>query len=524
MTSALLIALLMTAPVLSDPDSPDPALRSTPEATVAQGRVRGVAGEGVAAFQNLPYAAPPTGALRWRAPQPAAPWDGVRSADRPGAICVQPPSNGDPGVGPLPMSEDCLTLNVWRPTLDAAEPLPVMVWVHGGGFNNGSGTAALYDGAALARRGVVVVTVNYRLGRLGFFDHPALAAERAETEAAGNYGLMDLIAALEWVRDNIGAFGGDAGNVTVFGNSAGGAAVTRLMIAPPARGLFHRAVVQSGLGREQAPLLNRTDADGRPSTQARGAAFVDRLELVQPVTAEALRAVPAEVFLRPAPHFYGGDLTLIDGRIITEQVEAAFASGRQAPVPMIIGTNSKEFWWIRTTDPSAYGAVDDTLDAAERATLKAAYGGEAGFEADIVSDMIFNEPARHLARLHAAAGHAAYLYRFSVASAAMPEPHGGATHASERPYVFDNLQASSWPTEAMDQRAADVIAGAWTAFARSGDPTPDGAGWVWPAIRFDADDLADFTNDGPVIAPPPHGERLDLIEAHFARLRPSTAR
>lgn len=518
MTFALLFALVMTVSASNHPD-----LRPAPEAVVAQGRVRGVAGEGVAAFQGLPYAAPPVGELRWRPPQAAVSWEGVRAADLPGAICIQPPANGDPGVGPLPMSEDCLTLNVWRST-EAVEPLPVMVWVHGGGFNNGSGTAALYDGAALARRGAVVVTVNYRLGRLGFFDHPVLAAERAEGEAAGNYGLMDLIAALEWVRDNIGAFGGDAGNVTVFGNSAGGAAVTRLMIAPPARGLFHRAIVQSGLGREQAPLLDRTDADGRPSAQARGAAFIDRLGLEGPVTAETLRAIPAETFLRPAPSFYGGDLTLIDGRIVTEQVEAAFAAGRQAPVPIIIGTNSKEFWWIRTTDPSAYGSVDDTLSEGERARLRSAYGGEAGFEADIVSDMIFNEPARHLARLHAAAGNAAYLYRFSVSSAAMPEPHGGATHASERPYVFDNLAASSWPTEAMDRRAAEVIAGAWTAFARDGDPTPGDAGWAWPAIREDDQRLVNFTNDGPVVEPPSHGERLDLIEAHFARLRPETAR
>jgi len=242
-----LASILAAAVLMTNPASPsDPS----PRATVEQGRLLGRQADGVASFKAIPYAAPPVGPLRWRAPQPAAAWQGERDAGQVGAICIQPPSEGDPGVGPLPMSEDCLTLNVWTPAERGEEPLPVMVWIHGGGLNNGSGTAALYDGANLAKRGVVVVTLNYRLGRLGFFGHPALTAEAGGEEIVGNYGMADVVAALEWVRDNVAAFGGDPGKVTVFGESAGGVMVTRLMISGPARGLFHRAIVQSGLGRD----------------------------------------------------------------------------------------------------------------------------------------------------------------------------------------------------------------------------------------------------------------------------------
>lgn len=484
------------------------------EARVAQGPVTGVATQGVVAFRGLPYAAPPVGPLRWRPPQPPQAWTEPRDASSYGAICVQPPANGDNGVGPLPMSEDCLTLNVWTPAAREA-PLPVMVWIHGGGLNNGSGTAALYDGTRLARRGVVVVTLNYRLGRLGFFDHPALAAERGPGEPAANWGMMDVVAALRWVQDNAAAFGGDPGNVTVFGESAGGALVTRLMISPEARGLFHRAVVQSGLGREEGTPVDAPRRDGGLSMQARGEAFAADLGAT---TADALRAVPAEAFLRPAPSFYGGDVLVRDGVYVAEDVEAAFAAGREAAVPFIIGTNSAEFWWIKPSELSPYGAIDDAMTAAERAAFLRAYGGQEGYDAQVVSDLVFNEPARRLARLHARNGHPTWLYRFDVVSAAMPEPHAGATHASERQYVFDNLEASPWPTAQMDQRQADQMAGYWTTFASTGDPN-GGMRQAWPEFRAEPDRLLEFTNDGPVAKDVPFRERLDLIEAYYDRVR-----
>lgn len=505
------LVFFLAAALIMTPSEAGPA---NPRAAVEQGVLIGRTDEDVTSFKGVPYAAPPVGPLRWRPPRRAGPWSQPRDAGQVGAICIQPPSGGDPGVGPPPMSEDCLTLNVWAPA-ERGEALPVMVWIHGGGFNNGSGTAALYDGTNLAKRGVVVVTVNYRLGRLGFFDHPALAAERAQGEPGGNYGMMDIVAALEWVRDNAAAFGGDAGNVTVFGESAGGAAVTRLMISPAARGLFHRAVVQSGLGRDSGAPLEAPSAIGGPSLQDRGAVFA---RTAGAATAAELRALPAEALLRPAPNFYGGDNLVIDGQLVTEDVEAAFAGGREAPVPLIIGTNSAEFWWIRPSEISPYGAIDDALTSRERVDLYAAYGGEDGYRAHVVSDLAFNEPARHLARLHARNGHPTYLYRFDVVPDSNPEPSGGATHASERPYVFDNLHTVGRPMGERDDRAAKAMAEYWTRFAAAGDP--NGAGRPpWPEFGAERDRLLEFTNDGPEAKPIPFAERLDLIEAYYARVR-----
>ena len=509
LASILAAAVLMTSPA-SPSDSP-------PRATVEQGRLIGRLADGVAGFKAIPYAAPPVGPLRWRTPRRAEPWSGERDAGQVGAICIQPPSNGDPGVGPLPMSEDCLTLNVWTPEARGDAPLPVMVWIHGGGLNNGSGTAALYDGTRLAKRGVVVVTVNYRLGRLGFFDHPALAAERPPGEAAGNYGLMDIVLALSWVRETAAAFGGDADNVTVFGESAGGTMVTRLMISPQARGLFHRAVVQSGLGRDGGTPLARARRDGGASMQDRGQAFAETLAL-EAATAAQLRDIPAETLLVPAPSFYGGDLLVRDDWLVNEDVAPAFAAGREAPVPLIIGANSAEFWGMKPADLSPHGAIDDAMTDDERAAFLEAYGGQDGYDAHVLSDLVFSEPARHLARLHAANGHPTYLYRFDVVPESNPAPGGGATHASERPYVFDNLHTVGRAMDERDERAAAVMADYWATFAAKGDPNAPGRP-AWPEFGVEGDRLLEFTNDGPVAGPVPFAERRDLIEAYYERSR-----
>ncbi|WP_374387810.1 carboxylesterase/lipase family protein [Brevundimonas sp.] len=485
------------------------------EARLSQGVLAGRVEDTVASYRNIPYAAPPVGPLRWRPPQPPTAWTGRRDATAYGAICIQPPANGDPGVGPPPMSEDCLNLNVWT-TQQTGARAPVMVWIHGGALINGSGTAALYEGDDLARRGVVVVTLNYRLGRLGFFDHPALAAERPAEEAAGNYGVMDVIAALEWVKANIAAFGGDPANVTVFGESAGGVLVNRLMISPKARGLFHKAVVQSGLGRELQIPLDRKGPGGSPSARERGQAWGAAAGLT---TAEALRAAPPETFLGPAPSFANGDLNLIDGVVVPDRVEAVFRAGGQAPVPYVIGTNSAEFWWIKPTDRSGYGLIDDDMTWLERAEAVQAYGGIQGFDAQVVTDLVFTEPARNLARLHAAAGHPTYLYRFDVTSTAGPEPHNGASHAVERPYVFGNLGILPYPVEERDRRASEAMMGYWTAFARSGDP--DGPGRpAWPRVTGNDQRIMTFGNEGPFVAPAPFSARLDILQRFRERGRP----
>lgn len=508
LASIVLAAVLIMSPTEVAP--PDP------RAEVQQGVVVGREADGVRSYRGIPYAAPPIGPLRWRPPQRLEPWRDARDAGSVGSICIQPPSNGDPGVGPLPMSEDCLTLNVWTPAGRGGAPLPVMVWIHGGGYNNGSGTAALYDGANMARRGVVVVTINYRLGRLGFFDHPALAVERAPGEPAGNYGVMDQIAALEWVRDHAAAFGGDPGTVTIFGESAGGAAVTQLMIAPAARGLFHRAVVQSGMGRQRSAEL-ALDRPGRPSAQSLGRVWARGAGLAAEVTADDLRAVPPEALLRPMPAFYSDNL-IVDGGVLSEDVVEAFAAGRQAAVPLILGANSAEFWWIRPADAGAYGRTDDAMTEAEHDALLAAYGGPEGYDQHGVSDLVFNEPARHLARLHAASGHPTYLYRFDVVPESNPEPSGGATHASERPYVFDTLHTVGRPMGERDHRASAAMADYWTTFAGGGDPNGPGRP-AWPEFRAERERLLEFTNDGPVAKAVPFADRLDLIERFYARVR-----
>ena len=483
-----------------------------PTVPTQQGAVQGVQAEGVAAFKGLPYAAPPVGPLRWRPPQPVQPWTETRAADHVGAICIQPPANGDNAVGPGPMSEDCLTLNVWAPS-GATEALPVMFWVHGGGYVNGSGTADLYDGSNLARHGVVVVTINYRLGRLGFFDHPALAAERPADEPAGNYGVMDMIAALKWVHANIGRFGGDAGDVTIFGESAGGVAITQLMLAPDARGLFAKAIVQSGVPQGQTSRLDVATPSGPPLAE-RGAAFAALKGVPADGSTEALRAIPGEAFLEPAPNFGGGDLVIADGRIVPTSIEDGFAQGLQAPVPLIVGTNSNEFPWARAdTNPIAQGLTPD-----ERSALIAAYVDEDDFQGRFISDAMFNGPARWLARTHAAAGHPTWLYSFDAYPDAMPQPHRGAWHAQERQYAFDTLNASPWPTTERDEAVAKVMSDYWATFAKTGVPAAKGQP-AWPVLGEGAGQALVFHNEGVAVEPAPNAARLDLIDALLRRLK-----
>jgi len=467
-----------------------------------------VAGESVS-FKNIPYAAPPVGNLRWRPPQPVAPWSGVRPADKVGALCIQKINSSDNGVGPPPASEDCLTLNVFAPAAKSTQPLAVMFWIHGGGFVNGSGTAALYDGTELAKQGVVVVTINYRLGRLGFFAHPALLKE-SPNELQGNYALMDQIAALQWVQRNIGVFGGDPNNVTIFGESAGGAAVNALMIAPPARGLFHKAISQSGLGRERRMLLDRAAPDGKPSALDDGVQFAAKLGLTNPDVA-ALRAVSADAILN-ATDTSQYVSPIIDGKLVPEHVDVAFAAGRQAQVPYLAGSNALEFAFYSETLPGLLGeALRFTPE--QRARLTAAYGDEENFKANVLSDVLFTEPARELTRLHVKSKQPAYLYLFSVLSAKAPPNIKAAPHAQERQHVFKTLKTSPWPTDANDQRASELMSAYWVAFAKTGNPNGGGRP-EWPLASED-NRVFEFTNKAPTIAQQPHAAALDVIAQKY---------
>ena len=475
------------------------ATASPQKVRIDTGEVSGVTAGEVVSFKGLPYAEPPVGSLRWRPPQRAKAWEGVRVADRYGAICMQKIAK-DNGVGLQPASEDCLTLNVFAP-VGATTPakLPVMVWIHGGGLVNGSGTAELYDGSALARQGVVVVTINYRLGRFGYFAHSALTAE-AKGGLVANYGLMDQIAALEWVKRNVAAFGGDARNVTIFGESAGGVSVNRLMMIPAVRGLFQKAIVESGAGRETDRSLTEAEAAG--------AAFATGLGATD---AAALRAIPADAIVA------AGDLNMLknetltlDGRLLTRTAMDAFNSAATtARIPYLIGSNDLEI-------PGAFAGsfrLGVKLTDAQKPGVVAAYGGQAAYDEHVVTDAVFGEPARTLAKAQAKTGAPVWLYRFSVLSAGAPKALKGAVHASDRQYVFQTMAASPWPTDARDAALASTISAYWVAFAKTGDP--NGAGRpAWP--RYDASDrLLEFTNAGPVAKVTPDAAALDAIAGSY---------
>ena len=287
----------------------------------------------VRAFRGIPFAAPPVGELRWREPQPAAPWPGVRKSVEFGPRCIQGRIFDDMVFRDEP-SEDCLYLNVWTPARSAAGKLPVMVWIHGGGFQAGSASEPRQDGGRLARKGVVVVGINYRLGVFGFFAHPALTKESGHG-ASGNYGLMDQVAALRWVRDNIAAFGGDPGNVTIFGESAGSFAVSALVASPLARGLFHRAIGESGayLGKH---ALDPKTLGASEETGARFAASIGAASLAD------LRAKPADEVLKSALGFQPWFAPTVDGHVLPKNPNDIYAAGEQARVPLLAGSNADE--------------------------------------------------------------------------------------------------------------------------------------------------------------------------------------
>ncbi len=435
------------------------------------GTIEGAVENDVAVFRGIPYARPPVGPLRWRAPQPLPRATTARIAREFGPVCMQPDPKGDAGVGAEAQNEDCLTLNIWAPR-GTGSRRAVMVWLHGGGYISGSGSALLYDGAALARRGVVVVTLNYRLGRFGFFAHPGLPAGEG-----ANFGLLDQRAAMQWVQANIAAFGGDPRRVTLFGNSAGGEAVLFHMAARGSRGLFSRAIVQSGLGGRDLRSAVAAIEDARAAT---------------PIG--ELRALPASAILAwGTPSVYRGFGPTIDKVIVDETIESSFRAGRQARVPLIIGYNGFEI------PPAAIGGTAAALalvghDAEQRARGVAAYGSIAAYEQRIASDALFRAPALRLARLHARSA-PAWSYEFDVVSPAARKRLEGAPHASERAYVFGNLSRLGWPTNTQDAEIADDIGRRWVAFANGAAPDADTAWQSGEAGRLR------FTHDGVTGAP-----------------------
>jgi para-nitrobenzyl esterase len=452
------------------------------------GAIAGVTTDGVSAWKGVPFAAPPVGPLRWRPPQAAAPWVGVRPADRAGPACPQPERGDGGGAGaPAAQSEDCLTLNIYAP--EGARNLPVMVWIHGGAFRLGHGAAPVYDGAALARQGVVLVTINYRLGLLGFFAHPALTEAAPPGEPLGNYGLMDQLAALRWVQANIAAFGGDPRKVTAFGESAGGSSLVYLLANPAAKGLFARAIVESG-GGLQKPA-------GLAEVAARGQAAAARLGLPADASADALRARPARDWVMAQGGLQGGlgFGPFVDGRLVTEAPWRAFSAGRALDVPLVVGANSNEASVLSTLGVPAgalAAAVGDRMSA-----LRPLYGdgtSEAEFTRQALGDAVFVAPSRWIAAA-TAKGQPSYLYYFSYVAAARRGAVPGANHGSEIPYVFKSWEATPVLARLMtpeDRAMSDLMSACWVSFAKTGRPDC-GPSLPWPAYDPKADLQMEFS-------------------------------
>jgi para-nitrobenzyl esterase len=439
--------------------SAEVAASAPPLAKLDAGVVQGEIQRDALAFRGIPYAAPPVGSLRWKAPAPAIHWTGVRSATAFGAACPQPKLFDEAWARVGPTNEDCLFLNVWRPK-GSQKHLPVMVFFHGGGFSLGSSGVPLYDGAALARRGAVIVTLNYRLGRLGFFAHPVLTASDPNGQL-GNYGLLDMIAALQWVQHNITQFGGDPHNVTIFGESAGAGAVEVFMASPEVSGLFAKAIIESGGGAETLPPLR-----GARSVEAMGKQWTDTLGLPE-ITPEALRAIPA------AQVATAEGFPMIDGRLIRYAPGDAFNRGEQQHVPFIVGSNSYEESLTGWSDEKARkllgSAYEELLDEYRREAP-----AKPGPEATLRGEVNAVEPARSLAVHQAKTGTPAYVYYFKQVPAGVRATKPGAQHGGELGYVFGN-QAAEDQWDDVDRKVARMIGDYWVQFARTGNPNLPGA-------------------------------------------------
>jgi para-nitrobenzyl esterase len=503
-----------------------------PVVTIESGKLKGVNEERVAFYKGIPFAMPPLGELRWAPPQPVAPWKGVREASAMQHDCMQlpAPSEASPGGTNTP-SEDCLYLNIWAPTGVHSVHLPVMVWIYGGGFLNGGASPAVYDGTEFAKRGVVIVTFNYRLGRFGFFAHPALTCEQGSAPL-GNYGYMDQVAALKWVQRNIAAFGGDPTRVTIFGESAGGSSVLALMTSPMARGLFTQAIIESGGGRDGGhPRYVRehdSQPDSPPPGEAIGLAFAKskKIEGTDSAALKALRALPSEsvvddlnIITRRTAHStastYPGPM--IDGQLLVEPAQIAYEAGRQAKIPVIIGANNNDLAYPQGNTVAELLSVFGP----QRKKAKELYDPhnqnsvhDIGIR--IGSDRSQVEPARHVARTLTMQGQPVYLYRFSYVATSMRTEWPGATHASEVPYVFDTLKARYGAAlTAADEAMANSIIGRWVAFAKTGKPEVAGEP-AWKPFDPQRELIFNFTAHGMIAEPDPLKQRLDLTEGTYS--------
>ncbi len=488
---------------------------TTPESTMEvpqleSGPISGTLEDGVWTYLGIPYAAPPTGDLRWKEPQPVKEWKETLICDEYGPSCPQPKDDWTGMMDVGYTDEDCLYLNVWTPAESPDEKLPVMVWIHGGAFKSGSGSLDVYDGHNLAEEDVVVVTINYRLGALGLMAHPLLS-EESPNGVSGNYGLLDQVAALEWVQENIDAFGGDADNVTVFGESAGGMSILNLMASPLAEGLFDRAIVESGpmldlgLPINEVPTLEEAEKTGEEISKELGCdGEEDELAALREVSPDEL----IEASSSDSEFFSPISLSPnVDGYLLTESPSEAFAAGRQHAVPLLTGINANEgTLFILTQDITLnqYRLMGNYLYGEHAGEVEALYpaAGEGEVKAAmdrLITQMGFGASARFTAESMQKMGEPAYLYLFTQT---LQDPRTqslglGSFHGLEIMYVFGNFDKMEIEglTEA-DYALSEAMMDYWTSFARSGDPNAGGAAVAWPAY---AEDTADYLELGKAI-------------------------
>jgi para-nitrobenzyl esterase len=475
---------------------PSPGTPMAPAMTTS-GPVRGLEERGVTVYRGIPYAAPPVGDLRWRPPQPAAAWTKPRDAFAFSKACTQI-GPAVPGFKPEPSDEDCLYLNVWTPTQRDKAPLAVMVWLHGGSNTNGSGSFVAYDGRKLASKGVVVVSLNHRLGALGFLAHPELTRESGH-RASGNYGMMDIIAALQWVQANVGAFGGDPTRVTVFGHSAGARTMGHLQVSPLARGLYHRIIAMSG-------------GNFGPSGTMQGDAYLSDAEaggirlaehLGAPSLAE-LRALPAQRIIAAPKDLWGGrtrannTLSIVDGYVVPADPYALYVAGKAAPVDLLLGYTADEAI-IDPRGPITAAVFRDKIARTYgpfASRFLASYPAGSDSEATrshrrLISRTNFTWQMATWARLHATTGKGrVYFYRFSHTPGIGPFRGVGPGHGAEIGYVFDfpkrgmrYFTQSPWRAR-RDIALIDIVQSYWVNFARTGDPNGPGLP-PWPAFGND---------------------------------------
>ncbi|MBO9670020.1 MAG: carboxylesterase family protein [Sphingobium sp.] len=508
---------------------PPPGSPSAP-VTTTLGPVRGLESQGVIAYRGLPYAAAPVGARRWRAPQPAAAWTKTRDAFTFGRACPQIGSPV-PGLPPEPQSEDCLYLNVWAPARSGGEPLPVILWLHGGGDLVGSASAYPYWGTQLARKGVVLVSANYRLGALGFLAHPELTAESPH-HASGNYGLMDIVAALRWVQANARAFGGDPDNVTVMGHSAGSSNIGNLQILPETAGLYRRIIAMSsgdfgpaGTQEGPAPLAD---------AEAAGVRFARKLGAG---SLAELRALPADQIVKAPVGLWrdrtnGGDIPVtVDGYIIAGDLHDAYAAGKAHPVDLLTGYTALEgvgLGFPTAADAATYRAEVQKRYGAFASSILHEYPAGDDAQARQSAIRLTGEHASkwHMmtwARLHAATHQGkVFFYRFSRTPGIGPFRRIGAAHGSELGYVFDFPRrgiryGTQWPWKAWrDSALVDTIQGYWVNFARTGDPNGPGLP-AWPQFAG-GPQVMDFGDEARV-RNWPEAEEHRLMDAYMKAMR-----